>query len=265
MAETDRPRIPTPGHPQAPTQGRPQEPTQGQPQGQSPVDAGSASQGGASGQAQNLARNREALSSVLAKSQQTRRARAQASAHREHRANYVLTHRFYVEMDGVIRAAFNECSGFGLDVKKEVYLEGGVNDQQRIMLGHAEFQDTVLKRGMTSDSTFWLWMQEVLVGRTSDTSGSNSGSQTVRTRRNVNILMMNQAGSIMQACTLVGAIPISWKAPAFQADSAAVAIEEMTLAYEGIHLQFQTETNQLAAGGATSSLQRDDLGFFPDH
>ncbi|MEO1128066.1 MAG: hypothetical protein AAFX95_28865, partial [Cyanobacteria bacterium J06639_16] len=79
-----------------------------------------------------IQKNREALSSTLAKSRNRQRTQDQSSTARAHRANYILSHRFYVEMDGVIRAAFNECSGFGLDVKKELYLEGGVNDQQRV-------------------------------------------------------------------------------------------------------------------------------------
>lgn len=204
-------------------------------------------------------KSRDALSSAVRQVQQTQTSQTptQSVTNREHRGNYILSHRFYVEIEGVIRAGFNECSGFGFDVKKELYLEGGVNHQQRVMLGHTEFQDTTLKRGMTNDSTFWLWMQEILVGQA-------SGTTTVRTRRNVNILMMNQAGAIMQICTLVGATPIGWKAPAFQADSAAVAIEEMTLSYEGIQMQFQNN-NVLGSGGASVSLSRDDLGFFPEN
>ena len=204
-------------------------------------------------------KSRNALSSAVRKVQQgqSTKTSTQTTSNREHRANYILSHRFYVELEGVIRAGFNECSGFGFDVKKELYLEGGVNHQQRVMLGHAEFQDTTLKRGMTNDSTFWLWMQEILTGQV-------SGTSTVRTRRNVNILMMNQAGAIMQICTLIGAIPIGWKAPAFQADSAAVAIEEMTLSYEGIQMQFQNN-DVLGSGGASVSLTRDDLGFFPEN
>ena len=213
---------------------------------------------------ERIQKNREALSSTLANARRRQRSRDQTSTTRAHRANYILSHRFYIEMDSVIRAAFNECSGFGLDVKKELYLEGGVNDQQRVMLGHAEFQDTVLKRGMTNDAAFWLWMKEILAGRSGQTSNQSSSSTLVRTRRNINILMMNQAGAIMQVCTLIGAVPISWKAPAFQADSASVAIEEMTLAYEGIQLRFQGEET-LGAGGAATSLMRDGLGFFPEN
>lgn len=172
----------------------------------------------------------------------------------DYQSNYILTNRFYIEMGGVIRAAFSECGGFGVDVKKEAYLEGGVNDQQRAFLGHAEFQDMTLKRGMTNDATFWEWMLETLQGN----------AQGIRTRRNVNVLMMNQAGETMQLCTLIGSIPISWKAPAFQADSPAVAIEEMTLTYEGINLQHRLN-QALGASDASTSLTRDDLGFFPSN
>ena len=213
---------------------------------------------------ERIQKNRGALNSALGKARQKQKSQDKALAAREHRANYILSHRFYVEVDSVIRAAFNECSGFGLDVKKELYLEGGVNDQQRVMLGHAEFQDTVLKRGMTNDPAFWRWMQEILAGRSLPGSKQGSRASVVRTRRNINILMMNQAGVIMQVCTLIGAVPIGWKAPAFQADSASVAIEEMTLAYEGIQLRFQGEET-LGAGGATTSLLRDLSGFFPEN
>ncbi|NER84480.1 MAG: phage tail protein [Leptolyngbya sp. SIO1D8] len=202
--------------------------------------------------------NTSRTSSVSSASSTTRTqtTNAKPAANRSQRANYILSHRFYIEMDGVIRAAFNECSGFGLDVKKEQYLEGGVNDQQRVLLGHAEFQDTTLKRGMTNDPSFWLWMKEIMTGQ-------STGTSLVRNRQNINILMMNQAGAIMQVCTLIGATPIGWKAPAFQADSSSVAIEEMTLAYEGINMQFQVD-EPLGAGGASSQLQRDTLGFFPE-
>ncbi|MEO0971206.1 MAG: phage tail protein, partial [Cyanobacteria bacterium J06639_18] len=65
--------------------------------------------------------------------------------------NYVTTNRFYVEMESNITASFSECSGLGVKIKKENYLEGGVNDQQRVILSHAEFSDVTLKRGVTDD------------------------------------------------------------------------------------------------------------------
>lgn len=154
--------------------------------------------------------------------------------------NYVTNNHFYVEMDTSIKAAFTECSGLSVQIKKEVYFEGGVNEQQRVRLGHAEFADVTLKRGLTDDSEFWKWASQVF------TEG--------KSRRNVNILVFNQAGDIMQSWTLIGAVPVTWKVPALQASGNAVAIEELTLAYEGLQVGKQ-------AGGG-QKVQRDGTGYF---
>ena len=140
-----------------------------------------------------------------------------------HALNYVTANRFYVEIESSITASFSECSGLGVTIKKETYFEGGVNDHQRIVLGQAEFSDVTLKRGITDDFVFWDWV-------------SNTLSNGKKERRNVNILLFNQAGVTMQCWTLVAAIPICWKSPALQGNSNTVAIEELTLAYEGLKI-----------------------------
>lgn len=76
--------------------------------------------------------------------------------------NYVTANRFYVEIDSQISACFSECSGLGINIKRETYNEGGVNDQQRIILGQAEFTEVTLKRGITNDLTFLNWIEKVL-------------------------------------------------------------------------------------------------------
>ncbi len=140
-----------------------------------------------------------------------------------HAKNYISVNHFYIEIGSSIAACFSECSGLSAQIKKEVYFEGGVNDQQRISVGHAEFGDVTLKRGMSDDPTFSKWLGEVL-------------DQKKTQRRNVNILVFNQAGEIMQSWTLIGAIPVGWKTAALQADGSSVAIEELTLAIEGLKI-----------------------------
>ncbi|MBW4448463.1 MAG: phage tail protein [Spirirestis rafaelensis WJT71-NPBG6] len=143
-----------------------------------------------------------------------------------HELNYVTTNRFYVEIDSTIAASFTECSGLSFQIKKNVFYEGGVNDQQRIYLGHAEFADVTLKRGITDHFGFLNWITQIFEEKNKD----------IIMRRNVNILLFNQAGETMMSWTLIGAIPIAWKTPALQADGNAVAIEELTLAYEGLKI-----------------------------
>ncbi|MGB3637139.1 MAG: phage tail protein [Rivularia sp. (in: cyanobacteria)] len=159
-----------------------------------------------------------------------------------HELNYVTTNRFYVEVENTIAASFSECGSLSVQVKKNVFNEGGVNDQQRIYLGHAEFADVTLKRGITDHPGFWNWMNEIF-----DENKKIS-------RRNVNILVFNQSGETMMSWTLIGAIPIAWKTPALQADGNAVAIEELTLTYEGL------QVSKDKGGGNPSA--RDKLGFF---
>lgn len=161
-----------------------------------------------------------------------------------HGMNLVTANRFYVEIESSLKAAFSECSGLDVQVDKETYNEGGVNEQQRIFLKQAKFNDITLKRGITDDLTFWKWINQVL----------ETGKAE---RRNINILVFNQAGETMQAWTLIGAVPVGWKTPSLQANSTSVAIEELTLAYEGLKVVAKS-----GGGGATEKVTRDSSGYF---
>ncbi|MEO0807642.1 MAG: phage tail protein [Cyanobacteria bacterium J06643_4] len=138
--------------------------------------------------------------------------------------NYVTANRFYVEIEGQIKAWFSECSGIGVALKTQSLIEGGVNDQQRFFLDNPEFSNVTLKRGITDNLDFWTWLKRVF-----DTEPNP--------RKNVSILLFNQAGETMQCWTLVGAVPVGWKADALQASSESVALEELTLAYEGLKIE----------------------------
>lgn len=160
-----------------------------------------------------------------------------------HELDFVTADRFYVGLEtGELSAAFSECSGLGVKVKTETYLEGGVNEQQRIFLGQPEFTEVTLKRGITNDLVFWEWVKQIL-------------DPGPKKRRNVNIMVFNQAGEPMQCWTLIGAVPVGWRAPALQANSNTVAIEELSLAYEGLKID-QTGSNNATA------LEKRTNGYF---
>lgn len=167
-----------------------------------------------------------------------------------HELNYITTNRFYIEIESQITASFTECDGLSVQIKKETLMEGGVNEQQRILLGPSEFSDITLKRGMSEDSVFWDWISPLLEQRSSD-------QKIEKHRRNVNILVFNQAGETMQCWTLIGAVPVGWKSPSLQADSSNVGIEELTIAYEGLKVVFKS-----GGGGASILNGRDQSGYF---
>jgi phage tail-like protein len=157
--------------------------------------------------------------------------------------NYVTANRFYIEIESKITASFSECSGFGVTIKTEKYLEGGANDQQRVILGQPEFSDVTLKRGITDSLVFWDWV--------SQTTGKGKIE-----RRNVNILLYNQAGEVMQCWTLIGAVPVGWRTSALEASANSVSIEELTLAYEGLNVE------KSGGGGAIKLGSRHSSGYF---
>ena len=161
----------------------------------------------------------------------------------QHTLNYVTANRFYVELESNIQAAFSECSGLQAKVKKEVIYEGGVNDQQRILIGATEYTDVTLKRGITDNLAFCEWMTKTI-------------QPGPKVRRNINILLFNQAGETVQCWTLLGAMPIAWKAPSLQANGNSVALEELILAYEGLKI------SNSGGGGATILKERDKTGTF---
>jgi|SRR6476469_734204 len=183
----------------------------------------------------------------MAKSKTSQNGTGNSTSNRQQ--NYVTANRFYVEIEGQISASFRECSGLGFTIKADKRHEGGVNNQQRIILGQAEFTDVTLKRGMTDDlRVFWGWISDTL------------NNKKNKKRRNVNILVFNQAGETRQCWTLIAAVPVSWKAPALKADANEVAIEELTIAYEGVKVA------NAGGGGATIiSSGRDNSGYFPSN
>lgn len=195
--------------------------------------------------------------------------------------NYVTANRFYVEIESQITASFTECQGLGVKIKYERYQEGGVNDQQRIILGQSEFSDVTLKRGMSDDFVFLDWISKILVqlverplDRRQLRQDDDPNIVQARRqppdramRRNVNILIFNQAGETMQCWTLIGAVPVGWKAPSLQANSNTVAIEELTLAYEGIKVANSgfEQRNSRGGGAYIHTNGRDNQGYFSSY
>lgn len=178
---------------------------------------------------------------------------------KDYELNYITTNRFYVEMQekSYISASFQECSGIGFSNQADTFYEGGVNNQQRIMLGDTSFTEVTLKRGMCNDVAFLGWACRMLT-ELNPTSDKNVSAY----RRNVNILLFNQAGETVQVWTLIGAVPVGWSAPSFSADSSDVAIEELTLAYEGLKVIVKTKPSGGSSAGATVHSNGRKDGFF---
>jgi hypothetical protein len=58
----------------------------------------------------------------------------------------------------------------------------------------------------------------------------------------------------MKSWGLIGAIPVGWKLPSLEADGNMVAVEELTLAFEGLKMR--------SRGLGAESVTRGNDGFF---
>src|SRR5215218_5812794 len=88
---------------------------------------------------------------------------------------------FQIEVDGIPSGAFSECSGLTAEGDAVDYREG--TDPQmsvRKLIGLRKYTNITLKRGYTQDKSLWQWFLNILNG--------------VQDRRNVTIVLMNEAG-----------------------------------------------------------------------
>ncbi|MEJ2662013.1 MAG: phage tail protein [Desulfobacteraceae bacterium] len=61
-------------------------------------------------------------------------------------------YNFLVELDGISRAAFQECSGFDSTIDVIEHREGGENTVLRKLPGMTKYSNIVLKWGVTDDT-----------------------------------------------------------------------------------------------------------------
>lgn len=123
------------------------------------------------------------------------------------------------------KAAFSDCDGLEMSMDVKTIREGGNNSHQIRFSGPTNFATLTLKRGMTSDDfDLWKWFTSV------------QADPSIRASAEVVLLAPDgeteRARFILERC-----LPIKLKAPPLNAKDAAVAIEELQIAYEGLTVQ----------------------------
>jgi phage tail-like protein len=127
-------------------------------------------------------------------------------------------------------AAFAECSGLDIEMDVQDYLEGGRNDAVVRRAGRAKYHPLILKRGMVYprgggvDGALWTWMQDVTAG--------------VRpiTRYDGIVEVMSVADTVSARWVFTRGLPSKIAGPQLNARTGEIAIEELTIAHEGLKL-----------------------------
>lgn len=125
---------------------------------------------------------------------------------------------FMIELDGLTRAGFQECSGLDTSTDSQDYREGTDPNHLRKLTGLNKFSPITLKRGITDDDALWNWRQRIMDG--------------VLDRRDISIVLLNEAHEEQWRWNLRRAWPSKWTGPTFNATSNEVAVETLELMHE---------------------------------
>ncbi|MDQ4048379.1 MAG: phage tail protein [Actinomycetota bacterium] len=114
---------------------------------------------------------------------------------------------------------FTHCSGLSLEVEVFQYVEGGNNWMAHNLPTRLRYPNLVLKRGLSAEEKLLKWFEE---------------SRAKPNRKEVAIHFQTATRQILRTWTFVGAYPVKWTGPTFEATSDVVALETLEIAHEGL-------------------------------
>lgn len=130
---------------------------------------------------------------------------------------------------------FQECAGLEIEMDIQDYFEGGRNNGVIRRAGRAKFQPLVLKRGMfyeggsaaagaKANAQLWQWMQGII-----------NGERPIP--RYDGIIYVKSADDQVRATWVFErGLPAKIKGPELNGKTGEIAIEELTIAHEGLRL-----------------------------
>jgi phage tail-like protein len=129
---------------------------------------------------------------------------------------------FMVKIDGKLTGYFTEVSGVSSEneVTEHKIIGNGDREAVRKIPGRLKWGDITLKRGITANMDAWKWRQMIVDGKISEA------------RANGSIVMCDQAGESVAQWDFERAWPSKISGPAFNSESSAVGVEELTLVCE---------------------------------
>lgn len=127
-------------------------------------------------------------------------------------------------------ALFSECDGLEMNAEHKTIREGGNNGEQVRLPGPLTLGTLTLKRGMTETFDLWNWFDAVALG------GARALREDLRPDAEVVLLAPDRSRDAARF-TLRRCLPLKLRAPALNAVSGLMAIEEFQLAYESLSLR----------------------------
>lgn len=129
-------------------------------------------------------------------------------------------YNFLVEIDGITRAGFRECSGLDATQTPIDYREGNEPLTARKLPGLNTHSNITLRRGVTDDHDLWKWRKQVIDGKIE--------------RKNGSIVLLDDTGTEKARWNFVHGWPTKWTGPSLNATGNEVAIEALEIVHEGV-------------------------------
>jgi phage tail-like protein len=130
------------------------------------------------------------------------------------------SYNFLVEIDGITRAGFQECSGLDSAQDAIEYRQGNDPLTVRKLPGLVTYGNLTLRWGVTDDTEIWAWRQQAASGRVA--------------RKNGSIVLLDDTGEEKMRWNFREGWPSRWTGPDFNATGNAVAVEALEIAHEGL-------------------------------
>lgn len=130
------------------------------------------------------------------------------------------SYNFFLEIDGIERAGFRECSGLDSSQDPIDYREGTEGLTARKLPGLNKYSNITLKWGSTDDAQLWEWRQKAMDG-------------TIE-RKNGSIVLTDDTHEEKTRWNFREGWPTKWTGPSFNATGNEVAIETLEIVHEGL-------------------------------
>jgi len=133
-------------------------------------------------------------------------------------------YNFVLEIDKVARGAFSEVGGLSAEGDAVDYREGSdLQSNVRKLTGLRKYTNITLKRGYTADKSLWQWYMNIVNG--------------MPDRRNVTIVLMNEARQPVLRWNAEAAWINKIEGPSMKASGNEVAMESVELVHEGLTIE----------------------------
>lgn len=129
-------------------------------------------------------------------------------------------YNFLVEIDGITRFGFRECSGLDAAQDPIEYREGGQPITARKLPGMVKYSNISLKWGISDDKEIWEWKLQAIEGKVQ--------------RKNGSIILLDDTGAEKMRWNFIDGWPTKWTGTTFNATGNEVAIETLEIAHEGL-------------------------------